>query len=321
MQSPATENLSVEKPSNVSKAAWIVPLVFAVLLAMGLGLPMPFWGRAYGVLLDMLHGPAFAMFAAILVFSLPKRTTRQKLLVVVGVWIFLAVGGVLTEILQSFVGRSGNWKDITANTLGVTAGVLWAATRSAQSWRLRGWATVGSILLLMAGAARAPIVLADCLMQQLDRPILASFEGSLEMMRWKTLDCRITRASDHVTHGQSSLRMDLDKAVYPGITSGSLLHNWSDYKELTFDVTVDEGPPVELVVTVRDVNYRYDPTDQFEKIFRLGPGTHAIEIPLADVIEPLRDRALDLTRVTGVQFSLIDPDRPRVLHLDNIRLK
>ncbi len=321
MQSPATENLSVEKTRNISKAAWIVPLVFAVLLAVGLAVPMPFWGRAYGVFFDMLHGPAFAMLAAILVLLLPKRTTRQKLRVVVGVWIFLASGGILAEILQSFIGRSGSWHDITANTLGVTAGVLWATTRSAQSRLLRGLATVVSFLLLMLGAARAPIILADCLMQQLDRPILASFEGSLEMIRWRTLDCRITKASDHATHGQSSLRMDLDKAVHPGITSGSLLHNWSDYKALAFDITVDEGPPVELVVTVRDVKHKYDPTDQFEKIFQLGPGTHAIEIPLADIIEPLRDRALDLTRVTGVQFFLINTDRPRVLHLDNIRLK
>ncbi len=321
MQSPSTENTSPEKTSKISKAALIVPLVFAVLLAVGLVAPMPFGGRTYGVIFDMLHGPAFALFAAILVFVLPKRTTRQKLLVVVGVWFFLVGGGVLAEIIQSFIGRSASWHDIAANTLGVTAGLLWATTRGTQSRPLRGWATAVSILLLMAAAARAPFILTDCLMQRFDKPILASFESRLEMTRWKTHDCRISRASDHATHGQSSLRMDLDEAVYPGIASRSLLHDWSDYEALAFDITVDEGPPLELVIKLQDALHDCDPSDRFEKIFRLGPGTHAIEIPLAAVAQAPRDRALDLTRVTGVQFFLINTDRPRVLHLDNLRLK
>lgn len=298
-----------------------VPLVFAVLLALGLVAPIPFLGRAYGVAFDMLHGPVFALFAAMLVFGLLKWTTLKKLPVAVGVWVVLVGGGILVEILQSFIGRTASWHDILANTLGVTAGVLWMITRGAQSRRLRGLVTAFSVLLLIIPAARVPFVLTDCLMQQLDRPMLASFEGRLEMMRWDPFNCHISRVSDHATHGQSSLRVDLGAVPYPGICSKFLLHNWSGYESLAFDITVDDGPPLEFVVMVADVDFNCDPTDRFERMFRLEPGTHTIEIPLADVVEAPRDRELDISRVTNMQFFLLKPSRPRVLHLDNIRLK
>ena len=329
MQIPATEDAArdetspKEAPRTIPKAAWIVALVFAGLLATGLVAPVPFLGRPVGVVFDMMHGPAFALFAAMLVFLLPKPTMRHKLWFVAGVWIFLVAGGVLAEIVQHFVGRSASWHDITANTFGVTAGVLWASPRGVESRRLRGWAVAGAILLLAAGAIRAPFVMADCVIQRLDEPVLASFEGPLEMLRWKPVDCRIKRTRDHATHGLASLRMELDKADYPGIASRGLLHDWSKskYKTLAFDVTVDEGPPVELYVRVQDAGHTCDPADRFERTFRLGPGDHKIAIPLADVAAAPAGRTMDLSRVTDVHIIALDLDRPRVLYVDNIRLE
>ncbi len=337
MQSPSSNNSATEKSATeklatgktgaieedrtVSRATWIITPVLAVLMGVGLVAPVPFLGRPLGVVFDMLHGPAFALFAAMLVFLLPQRTARQKRLVVMGVWIFLVGGGILVEILQHFIGRSASWHDIVANTLGVTAGVLWATTRSNQSRRLRGWATAGAIMLLVLGAFRAPFIMVDCLMQRLDEPILASFEGRLEMTRWKPSDCRLTRTPDHATHGQASLRMDLEQSAYPGIVSKGLLHDWSKYETLAFDVTVDEGPPVELFVRVQDAGHTCDSNDRFEKIFRLVPGDHEIEIPLSDVAAAPAGRTMDLSRVANVHVILLNLDRPRVLHLDNVRLE
>ena len=327
MQSPATEDSAPDEAGatkttrTIPKAAWIFTLAFAGLLALGLVTPVPFLGRPAGVVFDMMHGPAFAVFAAMLVYLLPKRTALQKFLVVVGVWVFLVGGGVLAEIIQSFVGRSASLHDIAANACGVTAGVLWITTRGASSRRVRGWATTGAILLLVLGAIQAPFIMVDCLMQRLDEPILASFEGPLEMTRWKEINCRVQRTPDHATHGLSSLRLELDKAVYTGIASKGLLHNWSKYKTLAFDVTVDEGPPVKLFVRVQDAGHNCDRNDRFERTFQLAPGDHTIKIPLADVAEAPAGRTMDLSRVTDLHIILRDLDRPRVLYIDNIRLE
>ncbi|MBN2294334.1 MAG: VanZ family protein [Pirellulales bacterium] len=321
MHKPATENTSTEKTNKMPKAAFVIPLVLAVILVVGLVVPIPLLSRSFGVFFDVMHGPAFALFAAILVHMLLRWTQLKRLPIVMGVWIFLTGSGILTEILQSFIGRTASWHDIEANTLGVTAGVLWTSTRNVDSRRLRGWCTAVSILLILIPAVNVPFVLTDCIIQQRDWPMLASFERQLELIRWKVLDTRIARTSEHVTHGKSSLRVEFDKTDNPTIASGSLPNNWAGEKELAFDVTIDNGPEVELLVKVFDVDHKCgDPTNDFEKIFRLEPGTHEIEIPLVDVANGPAGRKLDLSRITELQFILINPDRPRVLYFDNIRL-
>ncbi len=80
MQSPSSDNSATEKSATgkSARATWIITPVLAVLLGVGLVVPVPFLGRPLGVIFDMLHGPAFALFAAMLVFLLPQRSTRQK---------------------------------------------------------------------------------------------------------------------------------------------------------------------------------------------------------------------------------------------------
>ena len=322
MHSQTTETTPGENTSKHSKAMLWIPIILAALLALGLVLPIPFLGRAFGVLFDIMHGPAFALFATILVHVLLQRTSLGRLTIAVGVWVFLVGGGVFAEILQSFIGRTASWHDIVANTLGVTAGILFVLTRNAASRRARRWALAVSIFLLIIPASHVPFVWIDCIMQKLDRPILASFEGPLEMMRWKNYDSRMVRTPEHATHGNSSLRVEFDKTEYPAITSHALLHDWSAHEALAFDVTVDDGPPVELLVRVQDAGHTCGiPNDKFEKTYSLSSGTHKIIIPLPDVANAPADRQMNLRRISDVQFYLINPDRRRVLHFDNIRLE
>jgi hypothetical protein len=326
------------KGGRSSKMGYPVPIVgvvLALLLGAGLVLPIPHFsvpgfGRALGVLLDMMHGPAFALFAAILVPALHKRTPLQPKTIAIGAWIFMVGGGCLTEIVQSFIGRSASWHDVAANTLGVTAGVLWASGRTYRSRQIRRRTTAVAILLLCVAAARVPIVLADCLIQQMERPMLASFERPLEMIRWKSHNCKISRVNEHATHGRFAIRLEPGEKDYSAFYCRKPLAGWSDYKTLAVDVAVDVahgnagGPEeVQLIVQIQDhISARTsEPSDRYERLFRLRPGTHEMKISLADVADAPQGREMDLDSISVLCFTLINLDRPHVLHIDNVRLE
>ena len=327
MPDPDSANAAaLDSPKN-GRLLPIAGVVLALLLGMGLVLPLPQlpvsgFGRALSVFFDTMHGPAFALFAAILVFVLQKRTTLQTRTVAVGVWVFVVGGGCLVEIVQSFIGRSASWHDVVANTLGVTAGILWAMTRTSRSRHIRRRATAVAILLLCVAAVRVPLVLADCLFQQMEKPMLASFERPLEMIRWEAYECKMARASEHATHGRFAIRLQPGEKEYCGIFSRRLLSDWSDYKTLAFDVTVDDAV-AKFIVEIKDFisTRECKPSDYYERLFRLGPGSHQIKIPLADVADAPKDRKMDSSRISLLHFALVDLDRPCVLYIDNIRLE
>ncbi len=311
------------------RAAVAVAIPFALLMVMGLFLPVPHLGRELGVFFDAMHGPAFAAFAALLVFAVPKRTPRQTKLVAVGVWILVVGGGICSEIVQGFLGRSPSWHDVVANSLGAAAGVLWAATRASTSRQVRRRAAAVAVFLLCTAAARAPLVFTDCIIQRTEKPLLASFERPLEMIRWQPHDGKISRVAEYASNGRFAIRMETAEKDYCGIAGRALWFDWSSYKTLAFDATVVEtlaakksakSGEVELIVSIQDADHDCRRDDRYERVFRLGPGTHRITIPLAEVAAAPKDRKMDLSRLGLLHFILIDPRHSGVLYLDNVRL-
>ena len=109
--------------------------------------------------------------------------------------------------------------------------------------------------------------------------------------------------------------------LYPGAGLRRPLPDWSDYAELTFDITLDDGTPLDVIVKIEDAQHNHGYYDRFHRTLRVSPGTHRIRISLADVEESPRDSKLDLRRVTLVQFFSVELQTSRVLFLDNLAMK
>ena len=337
MHDTKANNSSAFDSPKRNRLAATVAVGLAVLLAIGLVIPIPHisvpsFGRTVTVLWDTMHGPAFALFAAILVFAIPKKTPSQAKAVAVGVWIFLVLCGGLAEIVQGFVGRSASWHDVVSNTLGVTAGVLWASTRGSRSKHVRRRATAVALLLLCIVAIKVPATFVDCIYQEMEKPRLASFERPLEMIRWEAYNGRISRVKDHATHGLFAVCLQPEDREYSGIFSRKLVSDWSQYKTLVLDITLDDGrrpgdeedaARLKLIVQIKDYVgiKKCDPAHQFERTFQLAPGNHEIRIPLADLNDESENRKLDLSQIILLNLILADTDRDWTLYLDNVRLE
>jgi hypothetical protein len=233
----------------------------------------------------------------------------------------LAAGcGVLTEILQAVVGRHPSWLDLAANVLGAAAGVLWMLRATAES-AARRRLTAGVVSLLAVAWTVPVLVFVDACLQRYEMPRLASLEHFLELTRWDCHESRIRRVSEHATHGERALRVELLAGSFASVALKSPVPDWSQYDELVMDLTLPAGEPLELAVKIEDEMHNYEAEDRFNLCLHLRPGRQEVRIPLADVAAAPRQREMDLQQIRRLEIFVVDLKTVRTFYLDNVRLE
>jgi hypothetical protein len=298
--------------------AWIIiSLVIGVLLVT----PMPATSREARSLADLAHAPVFGLLSLAFLHGTRKLLPTRPFLAVLMSWAIVVLIGGFVELLQRLSNRTPGWFDALANALGAGAFLIWISTPKAAPTHVR-FAMVGICAILLAIPSLQPIlVLSDSAMQAWEKPLLASFEGDLELSRWEFGECSTARSHEHSTDGSWSLRLVLDKGKYAGVTFAWPVRDWSAYSYLEFDVYLEPGPPMDLVVKIEDQEHNGKYEDRFHRIQRLEPGPHHVRVRLSDVERAPRGRKLDLRRVRRLEFFTESQPRPFVLFLDNLRLR
>jgi len=320
LQTPST--ILQLKPPLVG--AFAMTLLAAVILAVLLLAPIPIKGRATSYLMDLVHAPAFAVLAMLACKAAAGRLPHSLFGKLFLVALPLAACGLGAEYVQSFVGRGASWHDARANLLGACAGVcwyqFWRASQSTWGWLL-GLAVVGLFTL----ASAMPIaMLGDCWRQMQQFPRFASFENPLEEYRFVAQEAEFQRVPNFATEGQWGLEILLLPGKYPGILLGGMPSDWSAYQTLAFDLYVDNGLPLDLIVKVHDREHRahdFAGDDRYDGHFRLEPGWHKIRIPLAEIRTAPRTREMNMRDIEGWQLFTYDLAEPRTIVLDDLRLE
>ncbi|MBN2022266.1 MAG: VanZ family protein [Pirellulales bacterium] len=293
---------------------WLLFLTLALVAA--LVVPLPKGGRWGGAAGDLLHAPVFAVFAVLLYRAL--REWRVPGAAVVA-WAAMILFGAGTEVAQHLVGRNMSLGDLSADVAGATAGVLWELGRASRPAR---WPLAAAGGLLIALVSIRPVSqLVDIHRQRVEFPSIASFEHGPEMGRWQAWESRLSRARQHATAGQWSLRAELSPGKYPGVGMAWTPRDWAGHDTLVFDVHLDDGPALDFIVKIEDVASNLTTEDRFERRVRVEPGPNRIEIALSDVAAAPRTRTLDLRQIRFLQMFTIHLKQPRTIFLDNVRLE
>src|SRR3954468_6462730 len=99
---PASEGLRAER--RTLKAS-----LFAILVIIGMLLPMPGEGREIHALCDLMHAPAAGLLAWLLLQGIRARLPGSPLRAALPTWaVVVSLGGPI-EILQGLTGRSPSW--------------------------------------------------------------------------------------------------------------------------------------------------------------------------------------------------------------------
>jgi hypothetical protein len=130
-------------------------------------------------------------------------------------------------------------------------------------------------------------------------------------------------ASEHVSHGERSLKVTFPEAKFVGIHTFSLPRDWLAYDSLRFDICYDApgGNPsnwLGLNVYIDDVRTTGWENNFHEENWRLRPGWNYKQIDL-DTIAGRRD-SINPALVKALYFILSDVPANTALHFDNIRL-
>jgi len=261
--------------------------------------------------MDLGHAPAFAGMTLLAI----RRIESHRVQIFIVIVIFAC--SVAAEFLQSFVGRLSSWHDVWGNLCGVVAG--WSLIEVLERSRSRLWLFLPACCLLV-GAWSPLYDSSDMILQAWQRPLLGSFEFAIEMQRWTVQEGRLKRASEPVSHGSSSLCVELQAARYPGVTLRWPFRDWDRYQRLEMDVHLDSGEPVGLVVKVHDATHNQDPDDRFDRLETLNSGWNRISVHLDDVRNSPKTRKMDMRAITILQLFTPDLRSPRTLHVDHVRL-
>ncbi len=273
------------------------------------------------------HLPLFGVTALVILWVLGGRTWPVRDWRKYAVSFAAALGlGVVTEVVQSYTPeRYFELQDIVYDALGAFTFLALAYPSHRASRRSGVWwwkaACAGSIAL-----AAAPIALTALDVRRMEGafPLLASFETRIEMDRWETEGCCVSRAKEHATHGVYALMARLAPGEFPGISMRWLEGDWRGYERLCFEAFLEGDRPLAVTVRIHDEihgrsevqNY----SDRFNKRLVLQPGAQQIRIDLDEVRTAPQGREMDMSRVTNICVFAYRLGEERVVYFDRFRL-
>ena len=240
--------------------------------------------RFFAAAEDTLHFPLFLVIT-ILVLRSRSNSVHPR------IWAFRVTGSLIlaaaaVEVIQPFLGRTGQWTDAALGVCGVLAGVALDESSRAE-WAARRIAFVGTAMacgLLAMGPLGGTML--DRHRARQDFPRLASFESWLELGRWEVAGCDVRRVRSFATHGKYALEVQVSgHDAYPGLFLTDLPVSWAGEAHLCVEVQLPSSNSLVLWMRADD---RPNPAyaDRYQQAFELLPGSNRICVALNDFRTP-----------------------------------
>lgn len=145
-----------------------------------------------------------------------------------------------SEGVQYLTGREASITDLLRNAAGTaTAWLLWQIT--VTSLRSRRW-FYGSLAVLITTATLSPLAAALASKQYMDSrfPLLLDMSDPRGHAH--------ARATSRASASPDGLQLAIDGSPWPGVHISDPIADWSGYRTLNIDVTLDSGTPIDLFV-------------------------------------------------------------------------
>jgi hypothetical protein len=313
------------------------PIVVALLAFAGFGvllfLPLPRYfatplGQSF---LNATHLPVFAVFAWAGAVLWRRFAPWKSLSAGSANWIsagIITLAALAVEVIQPVFGRSASVEDAAIGILGI--GLFLVGTRcfggGRPRWKIAVWGICALACVLIV---TQPILREITAMgyRSSQFPVLGDFERDQELSYWIPagyLEPRpklVSRSTENVSSGSASLRIDASVGKWPGVFLNTGSQDWSNHEALTLDFH-NPGTPFQVGIRLDDDHadsevwgYRYD------GLFTLSNGWNHISIPTIDIARGGWRRGMNITDIRRMIIFIDAETKPRVFHLDNVRLR
>jgi hypothetical protein len=151
--------------------------------------------------------------------------------------------------------------------------------------------------------------------------ILFDFESDqqLDEVNWQC-HTLMSISNSHVTHGKSSLMLEMYPSPYPGFKPRLKAKNWSKYKAICFDVYNPDETGRSIIVRIDDTIDNTEYKDRYNQRFILKKGMNHIRIDMESLITSGTGRRMNTSIIDKFLIFTVSPVKKIVLFIDYIRL-
>lgn len=274
--------------------------------------------------MDAGHAFAFCLISWLLYLAVEPYGKRRALLISGSLSMLLVV---LTEVLQSFVGRTASFEDIGISLLGVLVAlsgvVVWHAMDSRV---LRGGHVLLTILIALWVSQPAWDEWRAVWLRDQQFPVLGNFEDPLERRLWKASGVahghatQLSRAEVGMADGRYSLQIETVHDTWSGALYNADRQDWRGYSQLVIEL-YNPSTPFALNIRIDDTA-KASPgySERYNGLYQVAAGSNKLSIPLARIERGPRSRKLDLGSIRKMVLFTTKQEPSRVFYLDNVRL-
>jgi hypothetical protein len=310
-------------PRNVLRTPIIVIALIVGTILLFRGGPGYDSARSFKYAWDIGHIIYFALAAWLLSGWMP--IARQSLVLQwVAILCVTLIAGVLIEILQLSVQRDVDindvLRDLTGAVLVLSFGPARAKNRSRQ-WQIVLQCTATGMLLVQLWPLATSLL--DEAIARARFPVLADFETPFEIDRWRGAPGLSVESRPLAPAGRA-LKIPLSTERYSGAGLFYFEGDWKGFHSLEMSVYNPAAEPLWVTFRIHDrqhlqAGYQYE--DRFNRRVLLGTGWNHIEFGLDKVASAPAHRNMDLGQIRGLGVFSSSLREPRVIYLDDIRLR
>ena len=286
--------------------------LFAVACVIAIGVltlvPIPGNTLLWSSLQNSGHTVLFAVLTLVSLVLLARLRSRYGAGVHAGIAAALLLLGVLVEIVQVTLGRSGSWSDVRLNAAGIAVGLLLHAAWKGERRRQIAprWILLSAALAISLICFRLPLQYGIAAHFLPEAPIIADFDTLSAISRVATIDeadVRIVDApSDWTSNSTRVLRLDSRPGRYPGMRIVEPFSAWYGYEIFRLEVFNPSEVDRPVTVRVHDRHHDNETRDRFNRGFTLAARPNDDQHP--DREHPLSRRHVQRSPADG-------PDRHR----------
>lgn len=279
--------------------------------------------RSFANAWNLGHVLLFILFTFVL-FKDWQWIKKRKLIIQ---WALILIAAFVlalsTEIAQLFFLRQFDWMDIFRDLSGCIIGMLLL-----NKIKISAQKTVFTIkffvIILLVLITASPLFLSfiDEYTAYRQFPLLAGFETSLEIDRWKA-DGNIIISTSIAKTGKASLKIEFTTKKYSPVTLIHSLGKWEGFDSLKFSIYNPDSEPIRIVCRIHDNKHSLHDNafnDRFNRSFSLKSGWNNKTIPLKDVLDTPKTRQMDMNKIEQISFFSIELPVPRIVYIDDVIL-
>lgn len=282
---------------------------------------------------NAMHAGFFGVLAVAFAVSL-KRVANESLTADLKWFLYSALlaGGVATivELLQILGPRDADLMDWLRDWIGIIGflGLFGAARLAVNSERT--WSRVAAAVAAVASGVLILMTIAPLFgwvnayrLRASALPVLVDFESewSTYFLRANNADFTSVSAAMNDSSGQRIGRLLIETGKYPGIEVSEPYPDWTSYKRLKFDISLESATPKELMVRIEDRAHNQQNNDRYFRQIVLQPGANTVNISLDEVRRAPVGREMDMSKIRRIVLYGHLPTEPYALYMANILLE